>query len=131
MTIAGLTGIDRSEAGVASGLINTSRQIGGAVGLAAVSTIAATSTTHYADSHAGVAGVGASALTHGYVTAFYVLTALALAGAVIAGVFVEGRPRTAETERAPEYAIPSWRRQPDATEQNRQIPSAPGTPARS
>ena len=106
VTIAGLTGIDRSEAGVASGLINTSRQIGGAVGLAAVSTIAATSASHYADSHVGVAGVGASALTHGYVTAFYVLTALALAGAVIAGVFVEGRPRPDAAEQAPEHAIP-------------------------
>jgi EmrB/QacA subfamily drug resistance transporter len=106
VTIAGLSGVDRSEAGVASGLINTSRQIGGAVGLAAVSTIAATSTTHYADSHAGVAAAGATALTHGYVTAFYVLTALAFAGAVIAGVFVEGRPRQ-EIERAPEHAVPS------------------------
>jgi EmrB/QacA subfamily drug resistance transporter len=107
VTIAGLAGIERSEAGVASGLINTSRQIGGAVGLAAVSTIAATSTTHYADSHRGVADVGASALTHGYVTAFYVLTALALVGAVIAGVFVEGRPRPAGLEQAPEHAVPS------------------------
>jgi len=107
VTIAGLTGIDRSEAGVASGLINTSRQIGGAVGLAAVSTIAATSTSAYADSHAGVTEASASALTHGYVTAFYVLTGLALVGAVIAGVFVEGRPRTADAGEASEYGVPS------------------------
>jgi hypothetical protein len=107
VTIAGLSGIERSEAGVASGLINTSRQIGGAVGLAAVSTIAATSTQQYANSHAGVAGVGASALTHGYVTAFYVLTVLALVGAVIAGVFVEGRPRPATGRPMPEHVVPS------------------------
>jgi EmrB/QacA subfamily drug resistance transporter len=107
VTIAGLTGIDRSEAGVASGLINTSRQIGGAVGLAAVSTIAATSTSHYADTHVGLADAGATALTHGYVTAFYVLTGLALIGAVIAGVFVEGGPRAAQAGEAAEYAVPS------------------------
>jgi EmrB/QacA subfamily drug resistance transporter len=41
VTIASLTGVARSDAGVASGLVNTSRQIGGAVGIAAVSAIAA------------------------------------------------------------------------------------------
>ena len=40
VTIASLTGVERADAGVASGLINTSRQIGGAIGLAAVSAIA-------------------------------------------------------------------------------------------
>jgi EmrB/QacA subfamily drug resistance transporter len=104
VTIAGLMGVDRAEAGVASGLINTSRQIGGAVGLAAVSTVAATATSNYADSHTGVTTASATALTHGYVTAFYVLTALALVGAVIAGVFVESRPRAVEAEVAPEPA---------------------------
>ena len=48
VTIAGLTGVQPADAGVASGLINTSRQIGGSVGLAAVTTIAATATSHYA-----------------------------------------------------------------------------------
>jgi MFS family permease len=98
VTIAGLTGVTRADAGVASGLINTSRQIGGAVGLAAVSTIATTFATRYAGSHPGVGVASGPALTHGYVVAFTVLAALALAGAVIAGVFVESpRPRVTET----------------------------------
>ena len=54
VTIAGLTGVERADAGVASGLINTSRQIGGAIGIAAVSAIAATSTSNYANSHSAV-----------------------------------------------------------------------------
>src|SRR4029079_11506821 len=41
VTIASLAGVERADAGVASGLVNTSRQIGGAIGLAAISTIAA------------------------------------------------------------------------------------------
>src|SRR5512133_2538412 len=51
VTIASLTGVDRSDAGVASGLVNTSRQIGGAIGLSTASTVAAISTRHYAHTH--------------------------------------------------------------------------------
>jgi EmrB/QacA subfamily drug resistance transporter len=77
MTIAGLTGVRREDAGVASGLINTSRQIGGAVGLAAVSSIAATAN---------------GGLMHGYHIAFYVLTALAVGGALISLLLIEPQP---------------------------------------
>ncbi len=57
ITIASLQGVERADAGIASGLINTSRQIGGAIGLAAVSAIAAASTSSYADGHAGADGL--------------------------------------------------------------------------
>ena len=92
VTIASLTGVQPADAGVASGLINTSRQIGGSVGLAAVTTIAATATSHYASSHAVLAFSG-PALTHGFQVAFYVLIGVALAGAAIAAVFVESKPQ--------------------------------------
>src|SRR6478736_4259720 len=72
VTIASLTGVRPADAGVASGLINTSRQIGGSIGLAAMTTIAATATTNYADSHA-VGAFSGSALAHGFEIAFYTL----------------------------------------------------------
>jgi EmrB/QacA subfamily drug resistance transporter len=82
VTIASLTGVDRADAGVASGLINTSRQIGGAVGIAAFSAIATTAARNYAGDHAAAATSGA-ALDHGFTTAFYVLTALLVLGALV------------------------------------------------
>ena len=92
--IAGLTGVQPADAGVASGLLNTSRQIGGAIGLAAVTTIASTAAGHYADSHAVLASSG-PALTHGFQAAFYALIGVALVGAAIAAVFVEPKPKAA------------------------------------
>jgi EmrB/QacA subfamily drug resistance transporter len=92
VAIAGLTGVDRRDAGVASGLINTSRQIGGAVGLAAVSTIATTFTNDYVDSNAGSTPSTAAALTHGFEGSFYVLATLAVVGAVIAATLIRPQP---------------------------------------
>jgi EmrB/QacA subfamily drug resistance transporter len=93
ITIGGLAGVERSDAGVASGLINTSRQIGGAIGIAAVSAIAATSTRNYADAHAAVTASSPVALDHGFQTALYILTGLLLAGALIALTLVKPAPR--------------------------------------
>ena len=90
--IAGLTGVQPADAGIASGLINTTRQIGGSIGLAAVTTIAATATGNYAHSHAVLAFSG-PALTHGFQVAFYTLAGVALAGAVTAAAFLESRPK--------------------------------------
>jgi EmrB/QacA subfamily drug resistance transporter len=83
VTIASLMGVERSDAGVASGLINTSRQIGGAIGIAAISAVAATSTSHYATSHAGAVATSGIALDHGFQTGLYVLVGLLVLGALI------------------------------------------------
>jgi EmrB/QacA subfamily drug resistance transporter len=92
ITIASLTGVERSDAGVASGLINTSRQVGGAIGLAAVSAIAATSTSHYAQAHSAVTASSRIALDHGFQTGLYVLTGLLVIGALIAAALVKSAP---------------------------------------
>ena len=97
LTIASLAGVERSDAGIASGLVNTSRQMGGAIGLAAMSAIAATSTANYADAHPGVGAASAAALDHGFQTTLYVLTGLLVVGAVIAGVWIKPQ-RAAEAQ---------------------------------
>jgi EmrB/QacA subfamily drug resistance transporter len=96
VTIASLTGVERSDAGVASGLINTSRQIGGAIGIAAISAVAASSTSHYVRAHSAITATSGVALDHGFQTALYALTGLLLVGALIAVTFVRSAagPRT-------------------------------------
>ena len=89
MSIGALTGVRPADAGIASGLINTSQQIGGAIGVAAATTIATTFTTHYVSSHAGTTAFSGAALTHGFQVAFYALAATAAVGAVIAAVLIE------------------------------------------
>lgn len=105
MTIAGLAGVGPNDADVASGLINTSRQIGGAVGLAAVSTIATTFTNDYVDSHPGSTASSAAVLTNGFESSFSLLAALALVGALIAATLIRPDPRSTEAEPAHDEAI--------------------------
>jgi len=96
MSIGALTGVKPADAGIASGLINTNQQIGGAVGVAVATTIATTFTAHYVDSHVGVGAFNGAALTHGFSIAFYVLAALAAVGAVVSAVMLEPPVEAAE-----------------------------------
>jgi EmrB/QacA subfamily drug resistance transporter len=91
VTIASLTGVERSDAGVASGLINTSRQIGGAIGLAAASAVTTMATNHYVSAH-GVAASSGAALDHGLQTGLYVLLGLLVVGALAAVSLVRSAP---------------------------------------
>src|SRR6201996_4455109 len=64
-------GVQLRETGVASAMVNTSQQVGGAVGLALLSTLSASAATDYARAHAGVSGLAAAAAVHGYTTGFW------------------------------------------------------------
>jgi EmrB/QacA subfamily drug resistance transporter len=82
--IASSTNVRPGDAGLASGLINTSQQIGGAIGLAVTTTIAAARTTHLLQTGRPLA----VALTGGFHDVFVVTGCLALAGAIAAGVLM-------------------------------------------
>jgi predicted MFS family arabinose efflux permease len=88
VTIAAVTGTRPHEAGLASGLINTSQQIGGAIGLAILATIANSRTESVL--HSGVQSTSV-ALTKGFDRAFLVGAGFAAAGAVLAFVLISSR----------------------------------------
>ncbi|MGZ4203289.1 MAG: MFS transporter [Thermoleophilaceae bacterium] len=85
VTIAAVTGTRPDEAGLASGLINTSQQVGGALGLAILAAIANSRT---ASLIAGGEHDHAVALTKGFQTAFLVGSGFALAGAILGALLI-------------------------------------------
>jgi EmrB/QacA subfamily drug resistance transporter len=86
VTIAALAQVAPDDAGLASGLINTNQQVGGAIGVAVASTIFITRANHLI--HSGHSQ--AAAFTSGYQDAFWALIALALLGAFAAFVLLRG-----------------------------------------
>ena len=98
LVIGGLTGVRQSDAGVASGLFTTSQQIGGAIGVAAATTIATTFTAHYVDAHPGATPLSGGALTHGFEITYYVLAGLVVLAAILSAALIESKPRAQEEE---------------------------------
>ena len=100
-------GVARYEAGVASAMVNTCQQVGGAVGTAVLSTIFANSASSYAASHRGDAGLAATAEVHGYTTAFYCAAGLFLIGLLVAAVVLPRRIRPQRRMAAEPVAEPA------------------------
>jgi EmrB/QacA subfamily drug resistance transporter len=97
MTIAALAGVQPAEAGLASGLINTTQQIGGALGIAVLSAVA-TSVTNDGLASGTAAPI---ALTDGFEAAFIGAAAIALVGVLVSLVVVRGK----DLAQAPEEAV--------------------------
>ena len=89
VSIAALVGVQHDEAGIASGIINTSQQVGGALGTAILSTVAFTQTANYVTDHLpATAAVQAHAAVDGFSMAFGVGAGLAAIGVVLTLAFI-------------------------------------------
>jgi EmrB/QacA subfamily drug resistance transporter len=108
ISIAALAGIRAHEAGLASGLINTTQQIGGALGVAVLSTVAVSRT----NDALAAGSAQTSALTDGFEASFIVGAAVAFVGILVALFVVRredlasaGEPEADEGELEPAFAL--------------------------
>ncbi len=97
VTIAAVAGVSYDQAGLASGLINTSQQIGGALGIAVLAAVANQVTT----SAAADGTSAAQASVDGFTTAFWLAAAAAAVGVVAIAVFVRRSELSPAAEPAP------------------------------
>jgi MFS family permease len=91
MTIA-MSGATRADAGLASGLVNTSAQVGGALGLAVLATLS----TSRSNSLEAAGHSTASALTSGYHLAFWIAAGLVVAAIGVAALVIQPEAKAAE-----------------------------------
>jgi hypothetical protein len=92
---------------VASALVNTMQQVGGSIGLSALSTVALTATASYLAIHHSGPLAPAIAATHGYSTAFTISAAILGLGVIIAIVVLPSRRRIAELRTAAAEPAPA------------------------
>jgi EmrB/QacA subfamily drug resistance transporter len=86
-----LIGVEPSDAGVASALVNTAQQTGGSLGVAFLNTVAAAATTNYLTAHHGGGSVAATAVVHGYTVGFSISAGLLGGAAVLALLLLRAR----------------------------------------
>jgi EmrB/QacA subfamily drug resistance transporter len=89
ITIAATSGVAAEDSGLASGLLNTTQQVGGSLGLAVLSAVSTSRTTSALDGGSALP----AALTDGFTAAFTVSAILCAAAAVLAIVLLPGRRR--------------------------------------
>jgi EmrB/QacA subfamily drug resistance transporter len=91
-TIAGTTGVPHHESGLASGLLTTSQQVGGALGVAVLTGVATSAAGEYIRTHAGAAGqVKAAATVHGFHDGYLIAAGFAIAASLIATFVIKSQ----------------------------------------
>jgi len=100
VSIAALAGVGPREAGLASGLLNTAQQVGGAIGVAIASSVAVSHATHLLRTGHSQA----AALTGGYALAFWVIAGISAAGILAALGLVKNEIPTGEAQSSPGFA---------------------------
>jgi MFS family permease len=101
ITIAATSGVASGDSGLASGLLNTTQQVGGSLGLAILSSVSTSRTTSALDSGSALP----VALTHGFKGAFVVAALLCAVGVVLAITLLPGRRREPEDEQVEAMTI--------------------------
>jgi hypothetical protein len=105
--IASLVGVSHDEAGIASGLINTSQQVGGALGVAILSTITFTRVDSYMTSHGNNPALFPNALVDGFNVAFLAGAGLALIGLIATLLYIPKVTPQDVAEATPAPAVES------------------------
>jgi EmrB/QacA subfamily drug resistance transporter len=101
---AATSGVRSGQAGVASAMVNTTQQIGGSIGVATFSSLAATAVADYLKAHAGSAthmATAASATIAGYHLVFWIAAAVFLAGAALAAILFRSGPLPVDAAAEP------------------------------
>ncbi|MBV9050049.1 MAG: MFS transporter, partial [Solirubrobacterales bacterium] len=102
-------GVQSSDAGIASAMVNTSQQVGGSIGTALLSTIFASAAASFASAHGHAANVAVHAAIHGYTTAFDWAAGLFGIGLLLALLILPtdgaARARAANAEPSAELAV--------------------------
>jgi EmrB/QacA subfamily drug resistance transporter len=101
ITIAATNGVASGDSGLASGLLNTTQQVGGSLGLAVLSSVSNSRTTSALDGGSALP----VALTHGFKGAFFVAAVLCAVGVVLAVTLLPGRRREPEDEQVEAMTI--------------------------
>jgi len=101
IALSAMGGVRPEEAGLASGVVNTSRQIGASLGLAILSTVAATQVQHLLHGAHPSSQAMAAALTSGYARGFEIAAVIALAGGLFALIIPASRIRKVDDAGAP------------------------------